>query len=66
MKKALGIVLIVIGAGIGAWCFMVAVRMVLTFSVSGISQILAFLFYLLCVGGGVALIFLGRKLVRSV
>jgi len=65
MKKALGIILIIIGSAIGVWCFLVAVRMVLSLSLSGISQILAFLFYVLCVVGGIALIFLGRRLYRG-
>jgi hypothetical protein len=65
MKKALGVILIILGLGIGIWCFLVAVRMVLSFSLGGISQILAFLFYVLCVGGGIALIFLGRRLHRG-
>ena len=65
MKKVLGVILIVIGAGIGGWCFLVAVRMVANSSLSGISQIMAFVIYVLLVGGGIALVLIGRRLVRG-
>lgn len=73
MKKALGVILIIIGTAIGVWCFLVVVRMLLNFSnvilslrLGDVSELLAFLFYVLCVGAGITLIFLGRRLVRSV
>jgi len=65
MKKALGIILIILGAAMSIWSFMVVVRMLLNSSLSGTSQVLAFLFYLLLVGAGIALIFLGRRLRRN-
>ena len=73
MKKELGVILIIIGSAIGVWCFLVVVRMLLNFSnvllslrLGDVSELLAFLFYVLCAGAGIVLIFLGRRLVRSV
>lgn len=65
MKKALGIVAIVIGVSVGIWCFMVVVRMLVYPQWGDVSQVLAFLFYVFGVGGGIALIFLGKRLRHS-
>jgi len=71
MKKALGVILIIIGSGISVWCFLVVVRMLLSFGhvilslrLGDVSELLAFLFYLLCVGAGIALIVIGRRRLR--
>jgi choline-glycine betaine transporter len=72
MKKASGIILIILGSAISVFGFLVVVRMLLHFSpvilslrLGDPSELLAFLFFVFCAGGGIALIFIGRKLHRG-
>lgn len=71
-KRTAGISLIVIGSAISVFGFLVMARMVPNFShiisslrMGDVSEFLAFLFFVFCFGGGIALIVIGRRLSRS-
>jgi len=71
-KRAAGISLVVAGSAISVFGFLVMARMVPNFShiISSLrmgdsSEFLAFLFFVFCFGGGIALIIIGRRLAHS-
>ena len=72
MKRVLGVILTILGSAIGVFCFLVVVRMLLNFGIVILalragdpSELLAFLVFVFCIFGGIALIILGRRLYRN-